>query len=251
MNPSETITTPPAPPRVTFSQELRELAAQFAERPVRLGEILEASQGRGFNLLLLLIALPFLTPIPLPGFSLPFGLVVAVIGARLALGQKPWLPQKLLTHELPPRLFSKLLKAASRVVKWLEFFLRPRLFWMNDHIVFRRVAGALIVAATGMFMSTTGGPVFAFVAICFAALGFKSASSLFWPIPQGYLDVRIAAAVIALINSIGNLGGFVAPTVFGYLEKTTGSVQYGLYGLAAASVLAAGLVFLVRTKPKA
>ena len=83
------------------------------------------------------------------------------------------------------------------------------------------------------------------------ALGFKSASSLFWPIPQGYLDVRIAAAVIALINSIGNLGGFVAPTVFGYLEKTTGSVQYGLYGLAAASVLAAGLVFLVRTKPKA
>ncbi len=151
MNPSETITTPPAPPRVTFSQELRELAARFAERPVRLGEILEASQGRGFNLLLLLIALPFLTPIPLPGFSLPFGLVVAVIGARLALGQKPWLPQKLLTHELPPRLFSKLLKAASRVVKWLEFFLRPRLFWMNDHIVFRRVAGALI-ALSGLFL---------------------------------------------------------------------------------------------------
>lgn len=151
MNPSETITTPPAPPRVTFSQELRDLAERFAERPVRLGEILEASQGRGFNVLLVLIALPFLTPIPLPGFSLPFGLVVAVIGARLALGQKPWLPQKLLAHEMPPRLFSKLLKAASRVVKWLEFFLRPRLFWMNDHVVFRRVAGVLI-ALSGLFL---------------------------------------------------------------------------------------------------
>lgn len=46
------------------------------------------------------------------------------------------------------------------------------------------VAGALLVAATGMFMSTTGGPVFAFVAVCFAAIGFKSASSLFWPIPR-------------------------------------------------------------------
>jgi len=43
----------------------------------------------------------------------------------------------------------------------------------------------------------------------------------------------------------------VAPTVFGHLEKATGSVQYGLYGLTAASVLAAGLVFLARTKPKA
>lgn len=87
------------------------------------------------------------------------------------------------------------------------------------------VASALLVAAAGMFLSTTGGPVFAFVAVCFAAIGFKSASALFWPIPQAYLDARIAAAVIALINSIGNLGGFVAPATFGLLEQRTGSIQ--------------------------
>ncbi|MGE1151740.1 MFS transporter [Pseudomonas kitaguniensis] len=113
------------------------------------------------------------------------------------------------------------------------------------------VAAALLIAAAGMFMSTTGGPVFAFVAICFAAIGFKSASSLFWPIPQGYLDARIAAAVIALINSIGNLGGFVAPTTFGFLEQTTGSIQGGLYALAGTSVLAAILVFFAKTSPSA
>jgi hypothetical protein len=112
------------------------------------------------------------------------------------------------------------------------------------------VAAALLVAATGMFMSTTGGPVFAFVAVCFAAIGFKSASSLFWPIPQGYLDARIAAAVIALINSVGNLGGFVAPTTFGLLEQQTGSIQGGLYGLAVTSVVAAIAVFFVRTRAK-
>nr|WP_218169421.1 MFS transporter [Pseudomonas gingeri] len=112
------------------------------------------------------------------------------------------------------------------------------------------VATALLVAAAGMFMSTTGGPVFAFVAVCFAAIGFKSASSLFWPIPQAYLDARIAAGVIALINSTGNLGGFVAPATFGLLEERTGSIQGGLYGLAATSVLAAILVFYARTRPK-
>jgi MFS family permease len=112
------------------------------------------------------------------------------------------------------------------------------------------VAAALLIAAAGMFMSTTGGPVFAFVAICFAAMGFKSASSLFWPIPQGYLDARIAAGVIALINSVGNLGGFVAPTTFGILEQQTGSIQGGLYGLTATSIIAAILVFTVRTQPK-
>ncbi len=112
------------------------------------------------------------------------------------------------------------------------------------------VSAALVVAGVGMFLSTTGGPIFAFVAICFAALGFKSAASLFWPIPQSYLDARVAAPILALVNSIGNLGGFVAPTVFGWLEKRTGSVTGGLYGLSVTSFLAAGLVLLARAKPR-
>ncbi|WP_397452772.1 MFS transporter [Pseudomonas sp. NA-150] len=111
------------------------------------------------------------------------------------------------------------------------------------------VAVTLVIAAVGMFMSTTGGPVFAFVAICFAAIGFKAASALFWPIPQGYLDARIAAAVIALVNSIGNLGGFVAPTAFGFLEQSTGSIEGGMYGLAATSLVAAVVIFFARTTP--
>ena len=113
------------------------------------------------------------------------------------------------------------------------------------------VALTFVIAAFGMFMSTTGGPVFAFVAICFAAIGFKAASALFWPIPQAYLDARIAAAVIALVNSIGNLGGFVAPTAFGFLEQTTGSIEGGMYGLAATSLVAAVVIFFARTTPKA
>ena len=112
------------------------------------------------------------------------------------------------------------------------------------------VALTLVIAAFGMFMSTTGGPIFAFVAICFAAIGFKAASALFWPIPQGYLDARVAAAVIALINSIGNLGGFVAPTAFGFLEQKTGSIEGGLYGLAATSLVAAVVIFFARTAPR-
>jgi MFS family permease len=112
------------------------------------------------------------------------------------------------------------------------------------------VAGALLVAGVGMLFATVGGPFFAFTAICFAALGFKSAASLFWPIPQGYFDARISAVAIALINSLGNLGGFVAPYAFGVLKQQTGSIQGGLYGLAVTSVLAAGLIFLTRSRPR-
>ncbi|MEX3859179.1 MFS transporter [Paraburkholderia sp. BR10923] len=112
------------------------------------------------------------------------------------------------------------------------------------------VACVLLIAALGMYAAGQGGPVFSFVAICFAAIGFKAASSLFWVIPQGYLDARISAAVLALINSIGNLGGFVAPATFGFLEQKTGSIEGGLTGLAVMSVIAAGVVFFSRMSPR-
>jgi MFS family permease len=111
------------------------------------------------------------------------------------------------------------------------------------------MAVALVIAAGGLFASTSANPVFSFIAICFSAIGFKAAASLFWPIPQGYLDARVAAGVIALINSLGNLGGFFAPATFGYLEQHTGSISGGLYGLAATSLIAAALGFLARSKP--
>ncbi|WP_051972113.1 MFS transporter [Massilia sp. 9096] len=111
-------------------------------------------------------------------------------------------------------------------------------------------AAAFAVAGVGMFASAaTSDPVYGFVAICFAAIGFKAASSLFWPIPQSYLDVRVAAGVIALINSLGNLGGFVAPAAFGILEQRTGSIQGGLYGLAFSSLLGAVAVMFARSRP--
>jgi MFS family permease len=109
-------------------------------------------------------------------------------------------------------------------------------------------SAAFVIAAAGMFLSTTGGAVLAYVGICFAAIGFKASSSLFWPIPQSYLDARISAAVIALINSIGNLGGFVAPATFGVLEERTGSIEGGLYGLTSVSLVAAIAVFFARTR---
>ncbi|KIG09942.1 MFS transporter [Caballeronia concitans] len=111
------------------------------------------------------------------------------------------------------------------------------------------VACVLLIAAAGMYAAGTGSAAFSFIAICFAAIGFKAASSLFWPIPQGYLDARIAAPVIALINSIGNLGGFVAPATFGFLEQKTGSIQGGLTALAVMSVAAAVIVFFARMTP--
>ena len=132
-------------PGATFSQELRDLARQFTDRPASLSEILAATRGRGFNLLLLLIGLPFLTPIPLPGLSTPLGFVVLLIGAQLAIGRQPWLPEKILRRELPARFINRVLTAASRIVRWLEVFLRPRLDFLHEQWIYRRMGGTLIL----------------------------------------------------------------------------------------------------------
>lgn len=139
------------PPKTPFSQELRELIEHFGDRPVSVEEFIHVTRGRGYNLLLICTSLPFLTPIPLPGFSIPFGVAFALIGARIALNQAPWLPQRLLRKELPPRSFSRAVSAASRIVRFLELFLRPRFLRFSSHTLVRRSCGAMI-AVCGVLM---------------------------------------------------------------------------------------------------
>ena len=110
-----------------LSVELADLRLRFAERPVKLREVIYTLRGRAYTLLLILLALPFLTPLPLPGLSTPFGLAIGFIAMRLSLGQRPWLPMRLQRKELPAGFFSKLFTVAARVIRFLEKFLRPRL----------------------------------------------------------------------------------------------------------------------------
>ena len=95
-----------------------------------------------------------------------------------------------------------------------------------------------MLSAVGTYLATLGSPWFGLAAITLAGVGSKCAATLFWPMAQAGLDLRIAAPGLALVNSIGNLGGFVSPFLFGYLKDTTGSTNGGLYTLTAASLLA-------------
>jgi hypothetical protein len=121
----------PGPPPRKLSEVIEDLIVQFRERPVSLRELIIALQGRAYTLLMLLLALPFLLPMPLPGLSSLLGLVIAVIALRLTLGQKPWLPQRLLDRRLPPTFFPKLLAGARRVLRFLEVMLKPRQLWLT------------------------------------------------------------------------------------------------------------------------
>jgi hypothetical protein len=120
------------PSTCKLSDVLRHIIESFHERPVTLREVIVLLQGRAYLLLMLLLSLPFLLPIPMPGLSFLLGAVIAVIALRLTLGQKPWLPDRLLDRELPPKFFPMLLAGASRVLRFLEVMLKPRQLWLTD-----------------------------------------------------------------------------------------------------------------------
>lgn len=80
-------------------------------------------------------------------------------------------------------------------------------------------------------------------ALTLAALGIYSMLATFWSLPTAFLSGTAAAAGIALINSVGNLGGVVGPYVVGFLSDATGSFYSGLL-LLAVMVLVAGLLAL-------
>jgi nitrate/nitrite transporter NarK len=75
--------------------------------------------------------------------------------------------------------------------------------------------------------------VLALCSLTLASIGILAAFPVFWSIPGAFLAGTAAAGGIALINSIGNLAGFVAPYMIGALKTSTGSLSSGLYFVAA------------------
>jgi MFS family permease len=108
-------------------------------------------------------------------------------------------------------------------------------------------AAMLALAALGIGASAlTSSVTLALAAFCVAAIGFVAVQPLFWTLPTGYLGGAAAAGGIALINSIGNLGGFVAPNLKGLAERFVGAPQAGMLSLAVVGLIGATLLLTFR-----
>jgi MFS transporter, ACS family, tartrate transporter len=106
------------------------------------------------------------------------------------------------------------------------------------------VAIALVIAAVAFALSTVVSPVAAIGALAVGLFFLLGAHPVFWTMPAALLSGTAAAAGIALVNSIGNLGGFVGPYLVGLMKDATGSTDGGLLTLAV--ILAVGSVLATR-----
>jgi MFS transporter, ACS family, tartrate transporter len=101
------------------------------------------------------------------------------------------------------------------------------------------VAGAAFVGALGILGAVLFHNSVAVIAsFCVAAFGIYGALSVFWTLPTAFLRGTAAAGGLALLNSCANLGGFVGPTVMGWLKDVTGSYTLGMSLLAMMLIFA-------------
>ncbi|MBL9216307.1 MAG: exopolysaccharide biosynthesis protein [Opitutaceae bacterium] len=207
----------PLPPARKLSEELAELRAEFADHEVTLRAVLVALRGRAYMLLILLMTLPFLLPLPLPGLSTPFGFAIMLIALRLTLGQRPWLPKRIQRLTIPSGFFPKVIDGATRIIRLLESFLKPR--W-------------LILTESGLLLRLH------------ALVMLGAASILLLPLPVPFSNGLPAWAILFLASGLLERDGwFIA---LGYLMLVLSVVYLWIFGEAAAHGLEA-LIHWIRS----
>lgn len=119
----------------------------------------------------------------------------------------------------------------------------PRL---SDKTGMRGSLAGIIIALSGVgyFVSSTSNPGLGIAALCVVAIGNLACQPIFWTMPSRILTGIGAASGIAFINSMGNLGGFVAPNLRVWAEVVFNDPNAGLYALGISGFIAAGLLFL-------
>ncbi len=108
----------------------------------------------------------------------------------------------------------------------------------------------LVGVAAGFAMIGLGGSAFWTITGLFTVtVAINAFLPAFWCVPSAMFTGTAAAAAIALINSIGNLGGYLGPTLIGNAKESTGSYSAGILALGGLALAAAGmLLFLRKTK---
>ena len=106
------------------------------------------------------------------------------------------------------------------------------------------VAVPCLIGALGFVLTVLAppSPAFALATLSIAAFGIWGTLGPFWAIPTAFLRGTAAAGGIALVNSIGNVGGFVGPYLMGWIRDATGGFSAGLLTLAAILVVGAAIV---------
>lgn len=143
---SEETHEPTGSEMVTLSQALEGILDTKDDRGPSVGQIVDAVGDKGFGIVFLVLSLPSALPIPAPGYSTPFGVVLVLIALQMFVGRHIlWLPQRLRRVRLKKSLADKAVHRGSSVIRWMETFIRPRYQWISSTWGLRALSVVIII----------------------------------------------------------------------------------------------------------
>lgn len=166
-----------------FSHQLKQAEAIAQGPRVRVSELEKLFSGRVFASVIAVLCLPFLQPVPVPGLSVAFGLVIAILGARLIVGRAEALPEFLARQEIDTGKLRKVLAGAQVLFHRLDPLFRRRLQFLVVPPFGRFIGIGCVIGGIAMALPlppvvlfSNGLPAFGVLLLC---LGWIERDGLF------------------------------------------------------------------------
>jgi hypothetical protein len=179
---------------------------------IQLADLLAIAQERIFGFLFVIIALPSALPVPAPGYSIPFGVVLFLLAGQLVLGAKqPWLPERVRSYQLELKIAQSLVVKGVPWLKRLEKLARPRLSYICTSAIGRVILGsAIALMSISMMIPIPGTNTLPAMGILIIGFGLQE--------DDGAISLAgLVVCLLALIVVLGIfLGGF---SLFDYLQE--------------------------------
>lgn len=171
---------------------------------VTVQTIVDRVSVKSFGILLVIFAIPSAMPLPAPGYSTPFGVILVILGLQLFSRREfPWLPKRILEKEVNVGERPRLIKTMVFFLRIIEFFIRPRLgFVFENAITFRLLALIVLICGTSMIIPvplTNTAPAFGVFLIGLGMLeedGLLSIAGMFASLAGVALTLTVLSALI-------------------------------------------------------
>jgi hypothetical protein len=130
---------------VPLSQVVESVLTEAGAHPIKLGDLIDRTEERGFGLLMLILGLPMLIPVLPPGSSTIVGPIYAAFAVQMLLGAtRPWIPQRLRERVLGAHTVEALRRRGVPIIRAAERLSRPRGIWLEERVSLR-LAGIVVL----------------------------------------------------------------------------------------------------------
>lgn len=188
---------------------LRRTVAALQNDTVTLRELLELVGEQGLLLFCIMLTLPFLFPVSIPGISTVFGLVIILIGIGVTLNKVPWLPQQLMSRMFEREKLITTLERGAKAIDRLERWVKPRFSLMTTGTFINKVNGAALTLCGILLLFPLSFVPFSntlpAIGILFLALGTLELDG--YLIIAGYISLFLTLIYFAGLALAAILGG--------------------------------------------